>query len=253
MIPEWVLDGATSRAVHVYGLLMRYADTNANYRNAFPARQTLADRMGCSTDTVDRAIAVLVGIDALTVTPRYDETAGNRRTSNEYRLLFNPPLRTHAEGSLVTDADPPLVTRAEALPIALITDSPLNNTRGSKRALVSHKAVVISDHEWGIENPGYRPQLKNALVSVMGWDPDDMTKDGWGRIEAAAKQLADIGADPTEIPYRAGNYLVNNPGKLTPNALAANWADCASPRIRPSSKDLERAARGERMIAEAQQ
>ena len=99
----------------------------------------------------------------------------------------------------------------------------------------------------------YRAQLKDALVAMQGWDPADMTKDGWGRIEAAAKQLADIGADPAEIPYRAGNYLVNNPGKLTPNALAANWADCASPRIRPSSKDLERAARGERMIAEAQQ
>ena len=241
MIPEWVLDAATSRGVHVYGLLMRYATKAADFSDAFPARPTLAERMQCSLSTIDRALVDLVTIGAVQIIPRFDETAGNRQTSNEYHLLFNPPLVTSEEGSLVTDADPPLVTGAEPLTRALSIDSPLNDTEGSKRAI-----VLLST------NPQYRTNLKNALVSVMGWDPAEMTKDGWGRIEAAAKQLSDIGADPAEIPYRAGNYLVNNPGKLTPNALAVNWADCATRNPRPSLKDLERAARGERMIAEAQ-
>lgn len=82
IIPEWVLDaGVSDGAIRLYCVLGRYADADGD---SYPSRRTLAERMGCSTDTVDRRTRELVDLGALSVAPRYD-TDGDR-TSNLYRL-----------------------------------------------------------------------------------------------------------------------------------------------------------------------
>jgi hypothetical protein len=66
--PEWVLDAAVSdRAVRLFAVLNRYAGTN---ETAWPSRKTLAERLGCSVDSVDRALAELVAIDAVSIEER---------------------------------------------------------------------------------------------------------------------------------------------------------------------------------------
>lgn len=62
-VPEWVLDAEISdRAVRLYGVLGRYADANGR---SFPGRETLAERLRCSKDSVDRAMKELEQIGAL--------------------------------------------------------------------------------------------------------------------------------------------------------------------------------------------
>jgi len=82
IIPEWVLDTASARAVQVYGFLRRYADKGS--LQSKPSRATLAKRARCSRNTIDRALNELVDIGALTVTPRFDDHGD--RTSNLYHL-----------------------------------------------------------------------------------------------------------------------------------------------------------------------
>jgi hypothetical protein len=59
IVPEWVLNrGLSSTALKLYIVMARFADWHTGM--AFPARETLADRMACSTKTVDRAVTELV-------------------------------------------------------------------------------------------------------------------------------------------------------------------------------------------------
>jgi hypothetical protein len=96
-VPEWLLDtGISSRAVHLYVLLGRYADRNGE---SFPSRRTLAERLGCSVDSLDRAKAELIEVGALSVEERFD--AGQR--SNLYTIL-RLPSRTGAAPPLGTGA-----------------------------------------------------------------------------------------------------------------------------------------------------
>jgi len=82
IIPEWILDAPISpTAVRAFALLQRYAN---NHNTCWPSRTTLAGRMRCSTDTVDRALKELVNIDALTIQPR-TAVAGQPQT-NLYTL-----------------------------------------------------------------------------------------------------------------------------------------------------------------------
>lgn len=82
MIPECVLDAEISdRAVRLFACLARYANGAGR---AFPGRKTIAARLRCSVDSVDRAMAELISIDAVRV-ERQDRKDGSQ-TSNNYYL-----------------------------------------------------------------------------------------------------------------------------------------------------------------------
>lgn len=83
IVPEWVLDAdISSNAIRLYAILRRYADASGS---CFPSRATLAGRMRCSRDTVDRAVRELVTIGALEVSSRRTESGD--RDSNLYRVI----------------------------------------------------------------------------------------------------------------------------------------------------------------------
>ena len=63
IVPEFVGFCENPRAIQIYTILARYTDSQ---HKAFPSRSTLAERAGCSEDTVDRAIKFLVTLGALT-------------------------------------------------------------------------------------------------------------------------------------------------------------------------------------------
>lgn len=82
LIPEELLDTVSDRAYRLYGMLNRYANTDGR---AFPARKTLADRLGCSLPTLDGAIQELVDTGFVMIVARHRDDGG--RTSNDYHLM----------------------------------------------------------------------------------------------------------------------------------------------------------------------
>lgn len=73
IIPEWILTAKISdKAVRLYGVLARFADNQT--REAFPSRETLAERMGCSAKSVDRAAIELIEIGAMTKRQRHNSS-----------------------------------------------------------------------------------------------------------------------------------------------------------------------------------
>jgi hypothetical protein len=93
-LPEWVLDAEISdRAVRLFAVLLRHADRGGK---AFPSRRRIAERLRCSTDSVDRAIRELTVLGAMHV-ERQGGKPGQAFRSNVYRLLKQPtPSRTVA-------------------------------------------------------------------------------------------------------------------------------------------------------------
>ncbi|MBT26700.1 MAG: hypothetical protein CML60_09945 [Rhodobacteraceae bacterium] len=110
IIPEWVLDAKISDgAVRLYGILGRYSDAEDK---CFPSRATLASRMQATTKSVDRRIAELVAIGALSVEHRLaDSPAGNKfHRSNIYHLKRINPQGVGTQLSLGGDSN---VSRVE--------------------------------------------------------------------------------------------------------------------------------------------
>lgn len=68
MVPVWVLERCSSRAVHVYGWLMKHANRD---RRAWPRTEVLADMMGMAQRSVERAIAELRREGALQTSRRH--------------------------------------------------------------------------------------------------------------------------------------------------------------------------------------
>lgn len=82
IIPEWVLDAEISdRAVRVYAILARYADSET--LQAFPSRETLGKRARCNAKAITRAVEELVAIGAVIKQHRKN---GEAYQSNLYTL-----------------------------------------------------------------------------------------------------------------------------------------------------------------------
>ena len=106
-IPEWVLmhPALSGNAVRLYGVLKRYARMS---EQAWPGRDRLAGHLRCSVDTIDRLMRELRDAGAVDVIPRWlapvedhapdkpvptttEPGPGRARTSNLYRLRWDPP------------------------------------------------------------------------------------------------------------------------------------------------------------------
>ena len=86
IVPEWVLwRDLSPTALKLYVVLARFADWETG--EAFPARETLAERMGCSAKTVDRAVAELEGADCVR------SWSIGRYSSKRYQVFQIDPLQ----------------------------------------------------------------------------------------------------------------------------------------------------------------
>jgi Helix-turn-helix domain len=234
IIPEWVLDAPmTDRAVRLYAVLARYADQDGK---AFPSRRTLARRLKCSLDSLDRARRELEKIGALATEPRQDERG---QTTNLYVLLsVPPPLGTGREDPLGTDAEDPLGTGREqndnqgereplnentiAADAALATSDgtgydPLKGTRIDGRNLPFDALVRVTQADERVEGS----KLGKALKTIRKLVVEDYAIDN-------AMDLADPAATEAfiadRIMRRAALYRSRWPNvELTPTALASNW------------------------------
>lgn len=129
IVPEWVIDANISdRAVRVYALLARYADSET--LQAFPSRETLAKRARCHWRSIDRAIDELVKLGAITKTHRKH---GDSYQSNIYTLR-----RVLPGMSLPTDnTDKKVLT-----PVALPTDTDGNLTITTELEPLEQKPIT---------------------------------------------------------------------------------------------------------------
>jgi len=96
----------SDRAVRVYAILARYADSET--LQAFPSRETLAKRARCHWRSIDRAIDELVKLGAVTKTHRKN---GDAYQSNIYTLRrvlprVSPPTDTGDTGVLTGESLP---------------------------------------------------------------------------------------------------------------------------------------------------
>jgi len=73
IIDEWLLDlDISDRAVRLYAVLARYADSETH--KAYPSRDTLAQRLRCSTKSVDRAAQELLDAQAMSKKQRHNSS-----------------------------------------------------------------------------------------------------------------------------------------------------------------------------------
>ena len=86
IVPQWLLEAPVSdAAVRLYGLLARYGNSSGR---RMPSRQTLADQLRRSKDSVDRALRELEQCGAVVVQRRRD---GTTNLTNLYQLRTSPP------------------------------------------------------------------------------------------------------------------------------------------------------------------
>ena len=141
---------------------------------------------------------------------------------------------------------------------SVLSSRPLSEaeTAAQKVGRLSHSQVGLP-FKTGIEIAAMseHDKLVWALVAAMGWDHNEITEPTWGRLHRAAKDLEAVEANPADVARRAQVYRVNfRSATMTPNAIAANWADLAEPRQPVSTADVEKAARrsAQRQWAEEQ-
>ena len=214
----------TNAAFRVYALLMKLATSEGR---AWPGHRYIADALPLSRPTAKRALVNLESVGWVTVD----------RSKQAHQYFVHGDLQTL-----------PFPTGKETLPVAkvdrtgketspeLVTKLDPTENQDRQPFIDTQLAILESDGE-------YHDKMVWALVDAMGWDRIEVPDAQWGRVHKAAKILTSISADPNAVDYRAQVYRVNFAGAtMTPNAIAVNWADLATPREPLPARQVKRAA-----------
>ena len=112
IIPEWVLDHErlSHGAVRLYGVLARYSDPDGV---SWPSRTTLANRLRCTTVTIDRWAGELVEVEALTITRRKGKSEKHNLT-NLWKIRKVPTSVLPPRKTGLTTLGKPLFRRTKA-------------------------------------------------------------------------------------------------------------------------------------------
>ena len=160
IIPRWLMERASPMALALYAHL---ADRAGRDQAIFPGRKWLAQRLHCSIKTVDRTMAELKQIDAVTVRRRYRKEGS--QTTNEYFLRQRDPA-TPVTLPLPMDDAPPQVTSGEApaTPMSPLEpenrDPDLSLTRKKARRSPTAVAPDFLADLWNDRATGYFPKVK---------------------------------------------------------------------------------------------
>jgi hypothetical protein len=224
IVPQWLLEAETSdRAIRVYALIAGYADSET--LTAFPSRETLAKRAGCHVKTIDRAIAELVQIGALTKQQRKngDEYSSNLYTIRRVPPQMSPPRDTDVAGvgtpvGLPGDTDVPLTRTTELEPInnnhlTISADKSAKTNRPHRLPedwYPSQRLLDMFPEKWPSLDPEY--EIENFINYWLGegkpkadWD---RTFQGWmSRNEKSSKPRGGAGwVKPTAAQRTASLY-----------------------------------------------
>lgn len=238
-IPEWLLDAPVSdRAVRLFGLLVRYADRDGH---AHPSRRALADRLRCSTDSVDRAMRELIEMGVVEVRERHRDDGS--QTSNE--LILRPGgrmgaeggSRTAAEGGGRTAAAPKNESHIEREPFEIERVNTLSISQGPDRSRAAPRSVRSGAPRDGVwealylveTGEPYRPEARSRL-----------TRKAAHALNAAAAEIRATGIDEAELRAAIAAWpRVMGDATCTAHAVAKHL-----PRLRAAARGLV-ARRGE--------
>ncbi len=213
-------------------VLLAYADSaKRDGTESWPGWGSLQKMTGYSRSQIGRITKDLIEIGILVQTKR-----GRKGQRAEYTIVLDHPLVEGAQDASLSSG-----SKAEDVRVQSEADrvqSEADRVHGDG-PLPSSTPVLFSHPK----APTYRTLMKNALVAAMGWNTAEITKRQWDRVEVAAKELCSINADPDDVDFRARVYRVNMAGAtMTPNAIAVNWADLATPREPLPARQVKRAA-----------
>ncbi len=192
VVPEWVIDSVSPRALQVYAYLRRYA----NYETlvAWPSRKTLAERCNCGATTIKRAVQELRDAGAITTEPRFDETG--EQTSNLYWLHAAPPMDTRGA------ADGPPRGAADGPP-PRAADGPLSKATFELKPL----------EQEGSAPPRKRDYLWESFVAVHGEPATDTERGKYNRTVALLREAE---VTPDEYPLLVVAYTTKHGDGLQP-------------------------------------
>jgi Helix-turn-helix domain len=172
ILPDWIRDSdhLSDRAIHLWCVLYGYADRTSG--EAWPWRSTLADRLRCSTDSVDRAITELVKIKALEVVHR--RLPNGTQGGNLYRLLSGKvDGRTGAEGDyehgcggdMSTGAERDMSTGAEQKNKNQLEPKPVNKKSLAQDSEAIRLCELLA--ELIEQNGSKKPVVTASWISIM--------------------------------------------------------------------------------------
>lgn len=191
IVPEWVLySDVSAQAIRVYAVLRRYADAQGK---CHPSRKTIAERCKCSVATVDRAVAELIDVHALTVEHRYvDDPDGKKvHTSNRYTLHSLPANR---DGGWNAGAATPHHRRSTPLLTSDEQTRAILNQSQEREMIppVADAPVEIVQADDPFSARTVAGHWVDTYRAVHGEDPVGQSVK---RVAQAAKQLIDEGRD----------------------------------------------------------
>lgn len=181
--------------------------------SAFPGAKRLAHDTGMTERAVRTLLADLSAAGWLDLVVR-GGLKGGKRMANVYRASIpNPGLPFTREPPSPVNGDALTPDPGRADPGTSFT--PCSN-ESPRESIGPGRSTRAADPLW------------DAIVVACGIDPAAITKGMRGEINAAAKALREINADPGEVPARARTYAkVMTGAVLSPSALAKWWPTLA--------------------------
>lgn len=209
----------SDRAVRLYAILRRCADHATLV--AMPTRGYLADTLGCSRDSIDRATRELVTAGWLTKTSRRLDDGTN--DTNEYRL-HTAPVRHHGRTNAATPPRTGAANRGRTG--AAQINSHLDQQPGTNMATAAPLPIDVGDPLPAVVPRETSPAQQErdrwfAAVAVFAGPPEPHEFALYQRLITRAKADTD---DPAEIVRRAARMRIEWGAKaLTVPSLTKWW------------------------------
>lgn len=257
MIPMWIIDSVSPRAVVVYAVLrFRAGQKDA----AFPSMETIGADARCSADVARRAVRELEAAGALVV----EERPGR---SSLYRCADGPLANTPGVSS--PPADTPAPPRESAGPTPRESasqnhikvnqiqepDKSLPALRaGSPVEIVSETSEATGDLAETVEDAlPARTRPRDPIfetVAAVCFGADDwsgLTSRERGMANRACKELRAVNATPADVAERAAHFVAWVGQRPTPDNLITHWNRLREPVQKLHRDDLDAFADAERM------
>jgi hypothetical protein len=184
IIPEWVLFAPISpTAVRLYGVMARHADKDEHF--SIVSRGKLAEQARVAVHTVDRALAELVAIGAVTVEHRVNPNNPLHLLTNRYLLAVAPP-KSAAQSSPKCGTTPIRRTspsQGGSPKSGIERLERVSGSRGSSTAPASSQPTFADFWRAYPVHKGKRPAEKAWANAIKGTDP--------GAIIAGAERYAE--------------------------------------------------------------
>jgi Helix-turn-helix domain len=170
VVPAWVLSTDLSDgALRTYCVLAGFADHEGA---SWPSRRTLAERMHCSIDTVDRRVMELKEAGLLRAQGR--ASAEGRQTSNLWILVSRHPQAAILQGGGRVDAAPG--GRVDAAPGTRSNRNQLQSTANLRDGGAARSPADSGERPQGTANPlRTAREIQAELDAVERSDPDTAT------------------------------------------------------------------------------